>query len=150
MDQTVLSGLFALGGAIIGGLVTIGATVISNKKQVKLELKKQRIDFLNDKRNALENFSTKITTFIMNPDNGLRIGEIYNLFYLTAHYLEDEPDFGKLNKTFSGIINNIKTDIDNLSYDEINQLTDISNKIQILLRNKLCRIMKELVNEMTI
>lgn len=54
MDQTVLSGLFALGGAIIGGLVTIGATVISNKKQVKLELKKQRIEFLNSKKNAIE------------------------------------------------------------------------------------------------
>lgn len=149
MDQTILSGLFALGGALIGGGVTIGATIISNRKQVDIELKKQRIDFLNDKKNALENFSTKITTFIMNPDNGLRIGEIFNLFYLTAHYLNDEPDFEKLNRTFNEIINNIKTDIDHLTYTEINQLTDICNKIQKLLRDKLCRIMKELEKEMT-
>lgn len=54
MDQTILSGLFALGGAIIGGGVTLIATVISNRKQINLELKKQRIEYLNFKRSRLE------------------------------------------------------------------------------------------------
>lgn len=69
MDQTVLSGLFALGGAVVGGLVTIGATIISNRKQVNLELKKQRIDFLKNEVIKLEGILTEISSPL--PERGV-------------------------------------------------------------------------------
>lgn len=150
MDQTILSGLFALGGAIIGGLVTIGTTIISNRKQVNLELKKQRIEFLNAKRISLENFATELSAFTMSPDNAQRIGKLHHLFFLTAHYLIDEPDFERLNKSFGETISNMNTDIDNLEYADINRLTDLCTEIQMLLKDKLCKIMEDLNKKMAV
>lgn len=148
MDQTILSGLFALGGAIIGGLVTIGATVISNRKQVQLELKKQRIEFLNAKKNALEDFSNEVSSFIMSPDNLLRIGKIHNLFYQKAHYLNDDTGFENIRVSFSELVDYLDGDNINIQNTNITELTNLCTEILMLLRDKLCEIMKELNNEM--
>ena len=150
MDQTILSGLFALGGAVIGGGVTIIATIISNRKQVNLELKKQRIEFFNAKKIALENFSNEVSSFMMSPDNALRIGKIHSLFFLIAHYLDDEPDFEKLRISFSEIVDYIDEHNINLENTNIPKLTDLCTEILMLLKDKLCKIMKELNKEMTV
>ncbi|MBF0762577.1 hypothetical protein IR148_16175 [Dysgonomonas mossii] len=149
MDQTVLSGLFALGGAIIGGLVTIGATVISNKKQVKLELKKQRIEFLNSKKNAMEKYATELPSFTLSMDNPDKMIKLYHLFYQIEHYLNDEPDFEKIKDSFDKVLFKI-TDSNLIDEKDRLQLTFVGTSIQALLRNKLCIIMKALEKEMSI
>lgn len=149
MDQTVLSGLFALGGAIIGGLVTIGATVISNRKQVNLELKKQRIEFLNSKKNAMEKYATELPSFTLSMDNPDKMIKLYHLFYQIEHYLNDEPDFEKIKDSFDKVLFKI-TDSNLIDEKDRLQLTFVGTSIQALLRNKLCIIMKALEKEMSI
>lgn len=150
MDQTILSGLFALSGAVIGGIVTISATVISNRKHINLELKKQRIEFLNTKKNALENFATELSTFTMSPDNAHRLEKIHNLFYLTEHYLNDEPDFENIKKYYEEMINNTDMKYFNIQKTNIDKLTYICAAIQGLVRHKLCKIMNELNKELIV
>lgn len=147
MDQTVLSGLFALGGAVIGGLVTIGATVISNRKQVNLELKKQKIEFLNSKKNAMEKYATELPSFTLSMDNPDKMIRLYHLFYQIEHYLNDEPDFEKVKDSFDKVLIKI-TESNLIDENDRLQLTFVGTNIQALLRHKLCRTMEELNKEL--
>lgn len=148
MDQTILSGIFALGGAVIGGAVTIIATEISNRKQVKLELQKQRIEYLKDSKNALEILAKDVASFVMSPDNQLRIDRMYNQLYLTAHYFNDEPNFKNIETSFSQFVDDYG--LFDLTNWEPNALTKIIAEFQELLKSKLCEITMKLKEEMGI
>lgn len=159
MDQTILSGLSAIFGAIIGGLVTIFATVISNRKQVSLELKKQRIEFFNLKTAKLEDILLIISTSISNTPNNHAIycaseKIIYNL-KSNHHYFINNQEMAEIINKFIEIrseiceINSHGLGINDPKLDGYyNDLWELSQKtisiIQIVLKTTIHQLEKEI------
>lgn len=138
MDQTVLSGLFALGGAIIGGLVTIGATVISNRKQVNLELKKQKIEYFNLKRGRLEEI-LQVTSKRFYADNVLdNTLEVLLLFRNNSHFIS--------NNKIVTLLNSLQNIID--EYNIIAQQESSTQKDQLI--HKICTQINDIISDLNL
>lgn len=138
MDQTVLSGLFALGGAIIGGLVTIGATVISNRKQVNLELKKQKIEYFNLKRGRLEEI-LQVTSKRFYADNVLdNTLEVLLLFRNNSHFIS--------NNMIVTLLNSLQNIID--EYNIIAQQESSTQKDQLI--HKICTQINDIISDLNL
>lgn len=138
MDQTVLSGLFALGGAIIGGLVTIGATIISNRKQVNLELKKQKIEYFNLKRGRLEGI-LQVTSKRFYADNVLdNTLEVLLLFRNNSHFIS--------NNMIVTLLNSLQNIID--EYNIIAQQESSTQKDQLI--HKICTQINDIISDLNL
>lgn len=122
MDQTILSGLFALGGAVIGGGVTLIATEISNRKQVNLELKKQRIEFLYNKKEKIEMITEELFTCIISEkDSQKRLDRFNSLFIQIDHYFYNDQEYLKYKDSFMNTMNKFR--------DENYDLNKLNNEL---------------------
>lgn len=147
MDQTILSGLFALGGAIIGGLVTIGTTVISNRKQVNLELKKQRIEFLYSKKKKIEMITSELYMYIVDDKNSqVRLHVFNSLFVHIDHYFYNDPKYVKYRDSFINTMN--KFGDENYDLNKLNnELTAAISYINVYMTDNLRKTMAALEKE---
>ncbi|MFT3994420.1 MAG: hypothetical protein QM660_08940 [Dysgonomonas sp.] len=147
MDQTILSGLFALGGAIIGGLITIGTTVISNRKQVNLELKKQRIEFLYSKKEKIEMITSELYTYIVDDKNSqVRLHLFNSLFVHIDHYFYNDPKYVKYRDSFINTMN--KFGDENYNLNKLNnELTAAISYINVYMTDNLRKTMAALEKE---
>lgn len=150
MDQTILSGLFALGGAIIGGLVTIGATIISNRKQVNLELKKQRIEFLYSKKEKIEMITSELYTYIVDDKNSqVRLHAFNSLFVHIDHYFYNDPKYVKYRDSFINTMDKFRDE--NYDLNKLNnELTAAISYINVYMTDNLRKTMASLEKEMTV
>lgn len=150
MDQTILSGLFALGGAIIGGLVTIIATEISNRKQVKLELKKQRIEFLYSKKEKIEMITSELYAYIVGNENSQdKLHAFNSLFVHIDHYFYNDQEYLKYKNTFVDLMYKFQDKNYDLNKLE-KELTAAISYIHVHLTDNLRKILAALEKEMTV
>lgn len=150
MDQTVLSGLFALGGAIIGGGVTLIVAVDSNRKQVKLELKKQRIDFLYSKKEKIEMIIGELYTYIVDDRNNQdRLHAFNSLFVHIDHYFYNDPEYVKYKDSFINLMYNFRDE--NYDLNKLySELTAAISYINVYMMDNLRKTMAALEKEMII
>lgn len=150
MDQTILSGLFALGGAIIGGLVTIGATIISNRKQVNLELKKQRIEFLYNKKEKIEMITEELFTCIISEkDSQKRLDRFNSLFIQIDHYFYNDQEYLKYKNAFVDLMYKFRDK--NYNFNKLEkELTAAISYINVHITDNLRKTMAALEKEMVV
>lgn len=150
MDQTILSGLFALLGAIIGGGVTLIATEISNRKQVNLELKKQRIEFLYSKKEKIEMITEELYTYIVEEkDFQNRLNRFNSLFVQVDHYFYNDPKYVKYKDSFINLMSNFRDE--NYDLNKLNsELTAAISYINVHMTDDLRKTMASLEKEMTV
>ena len=148
MDQTILSGLFALGGAVIGGGVTLIATEISNRKQVNLELKKQRIEFLYSKKEKIEMITSELYTYIVDDRKSQdRLHAFNSLFVHIDHYFHKDPEYVKYRDSFMNLMCNL-TD-ENYDLNKLySELTAAISYINVYMTDNLRKTMAALEKEM--
>lgn len=150
MDQTILSGLFALGGAIIGGGVTLIATVISNRKQVDIELKKQRIEFLYSKKEKIEMITGELYAYIVDNENSQnRLHAFNSLFIHIDHYFYNDPKYVKYRDSFINLMSNFRDE--NYDLNKLNsELTAAISYINVYMTDNLRKTMASLEKEMAV
>lgn len=149
MDQTILSGLFALGGAVIGGGVTLIATEISNRKQVNLELKKQRIEFLYSKKEKIERITEELFADIVNENSENRLHRFNSLFIQIDHYFYNDQEYLKYKNAFVDLMYKFRDE--NYDLNKLNnELTAAISYIHVHLTDNLRKTMASLEKEMTV
>lgn len=150
MDQTILSGLFALGGAVIGGGVTLIATVISNRKQVDIELKKQRIEFLYSKKEKIEMITGELYAYIVDNENSQnRLHAFNSLFIHIDHYFYNDPKYVKYRDSFINLMSNFRDE--NYDLNKLNsELTAAISYINVYMTDNLRKTMASLEKEMAV
>lgn len=150
MDQTILSGLFALGGAVIGGGVTLIATVISNRKQINLELKKQRIEFLYNKKEKIEMITEELFTCIISEkDSQKRLDRFNSLFIQIDHYFYKDQKYLKSKDSFINLMYKFRDE--NYDFNKLEkELIAAISYINVHMTDNLRKILAALEKEMEV